>query len=444
MSLVRVRFLLLITVFSWICSSLSLAQIKVEVAFPNLSFVRPVDLQHPADGSNRLFVVEQRGVISVFENDPKVATKTIFLDIQDRVNDLGNEEGLLGLAFHPDYASKGQLYVNYTASNPRRTVIARYTVSATNPNIADKNSELVILEIDQPFSNHNGGQIVFGPDGYLYIGMGDGGSAGDPFGNGQNLKTPLGAMLRIDVNTRVDDKNYGIPPDNPFAKNSNGFREEIYAYGLRNPWRFSFDPATNWLWAADVGQNNYEEIDIIQSGRNYGWNVTEGLHCFKPRLDCDSKGLELPIWEYDHSLGASITGGFVYRGKNVPELRGAYIYTDFVSGRLWALRYDGRNPADNRELLKTDLSIASFGIDPNHELYICAFDGKIYRLKPTVFATPWDVNQDNIIDIFDLVIVASQFGQHGINLKSDINGDETVDIFDLALVGGHFSELPRP
>ncbi|MBI1926737.1 PQQ-dependent sugar dehydrogenase, partial [Candidatus Poribacteria bacterium] len=304
----------------------------------------------------------------------------------------------------------------------------------------DKNSELVVLEIAQPFSNHNGGQIAFGPDGYLYIGMGDGGSGGDPFGNGQNLKTLLGAILRIDVNTTVGNQNYGIPPSNPYVGNPGGFREEIYAYGLRNPWRFSFDPLTHWLWAADVGQNDYEEIDIIQSGENYGWNVMEGLHCFNPRFGCDTKGMELPIWEYDHRSGQSITGGFVYRGNNVPELRGAYIYADFVSGRLWSLRYDGINPVENRELLRTNLSIASFGTDQEDELYICAFDGKIYRLKPTVSAPPWDVNADGVVDIFDLVLVASQFGHRGVNLRGDVNGDGTVDIFDLVLIGTRLGE----
>jgi glucose/arabinose dehydrogenase len=413
----------------------------VEVAFPNLSFVRPVDLQQPADGTNRLFVVEQRGVISVFERDTNVSTKNTFLDIQSRVRDIGNEEGLLGLAFHPDYASNGYFYLNYTASDPRRTVIARYTVSTTAPNVANEDSAWVILEIEQPFINHNGGGIAFGPDGYLYIGMGDGGSGGDPLGSGQDLNTLLGAMLRIDVNTTDGAKNYGIPDSNPFAGNSNGFREEIYAYGLRNPWRFSFDPVTGWLWAGDVGQNAYEEIDIIQSGKNYGWNVMEGLHCFSPRVGCETRGLALPIWEYDHSVGQSITGGLVYHGANVSELNGAYIYADFVSGRLWALRYDGSNSAENTELLKTNLSIASFGIDRNSELYICAFDGKIYRLKPTALASPWDVNGDTIIDLFDLISVAQHFGQQpSENTRADVNQDGQVNIFDLILVAGHFGE----
>ena len=292
--LLLIRFLFSIAVLPFVISYPSFAQIEVQVAFPNLSFVRPVDLQHAGDGTDRLFMVEQSGVISVFENASSVTAKNVFLDIQDRVRDIGNEEGLLGLAFHPGYEENGYFYVNYTASNPRRTVITRYTVNAANPDAADKNSEMVILEIDQPFGNHNGGPLRFGPDGYLYIGMGDGGASGDPFGHGQNLKTLLGALLRIDVDTIVDGQSYGIPPDNPFVGNPFGYQEEIYAYGLRNPWRFSFDTATNWLWLADVGQNAYEEIDIIESGKNYGWNVTEGLHCFNPSFGCDTTGLELP------------------------------------------------------------------------------------------------------------------------------------------------------
>jgi glucose/arabinose dehydrogenase len=361
----------------------SQAQFELEPAFPNLSFNRPVDLQHPADGTGRLFVVEQPGVIKVFENSSATTTAEVFLDIRDRVL-FGGEQGLLGLAFHPQFQDNGFFYVDYTAADPRRTVIARYRVDPNNPNRADKNSELVVLEVLQPFTNHNGGQITFGADGFLYIALGDGGSAGDPEGNAQNRKTLLGSILRIDVDNPSGDKNYGIPEDNPFVNNSFGFREEIYAYGLRNPWRFSFDPVTGWLWAADVGQNKIEEIDLIEKGKNYGWNILEGTSCFDPPSGCDTTGLEPPIWEYDHSLGQSVTGGFVYRGPGVPELVGAYIYGDFISGRIWSLRYDGSGEPQNTELLNTDLSIASFGIDADNELYICAFDGKIYRFKPTV------------------------------------------------------------
>lgn len=359
------------------------AQIQLIQAFPNLSFTRPVDLQDPGDGSNRVFVLEQRGVIDVFENNMSVSDKSVFLDIQDRVNDRGNEQGLLGLAFHPDYASNGYFYVDYTADNPNHTVIARYSVDPDNPNKADPSSEQVVLEVDQPYSNHNGGQIVFGPDGYLYIALGDGGSGGDPHGNGQNRSTLLASILRIDVDHPANGKNYGIPDDNPFAGNSQGYREEIYAYGLRNPWRFSFDSETGRLWAGDVGQNLYEEVDIIESGKDYGWNTMEGYHCYNAAT-CDTTGLVLPQWEYGHNSegGMSITGGYVYRGSAVPSLQGTYIYTDYVSGRIWRLEYNPDGQNTNSLLLDSDLNISSFGTDSDNTFYICAFDGKIYKFKP--------------------------------------------------------------
>lgn len=373
----------LVLALASLCQPVS-GQIELQQAFPALSFTRPVDLQHPGDGTNRLFVVEQRGVISVFENDPAAASKTTFLDIQERVDDSSNEEGLLGLAFHPDYENNGYFYVNYTATGPDRTLISRFKVSANNPNAAEPDSEVVIITIPKPFSNHNAGQLAFGPnDGYLYITTGDGGSGGDPQGNGQNRQTLLGSILRIDVDTTAPGLQYSIPPTNPFVGNTQGYREEIYAWGVRNPWRMSFDPVTGWLWAADVGQNAWEEIDIIENGKNYGWNIMEGNHCYNPPTGCNTAGLTLPVWEYSHNLGNSVTGGYVYRGPGVPELVGKYIYADFGSGRIWALEYDGVNPAVNNQLIDTPLLIASFGVDQNQELYICAFDGKIYRFKPT-------------------------------------------------------------
>jgi glucose/arabinose dehydrogenase len=354
--------------------------IEVIEAFPNLSFERPVDFQHAGDGSDRLFVVEQSGVISVFQNETDVSDKQIFLNIESTVKDQGNEEGLLGLAFHPDFESNGFFYVNYTAGSPNRTVISRFKVSAAEPNQADPSSELVILEIPQPFSNHNGGQLSFGPDGFLYIAVGDGGSGGDPQNHGQNLKTLLGTIVRIDVNAQEGGLNYGIPSDNPFVNNTEGNREEIYAYGLRNPWRFSFDSETGTLWTGDVGQNRAEEIDIITKGGNYGWRLMEGFECFNPANGCDKTGLELPVLEYTHDSGnVSVTGGFVYRGSQLEELQGFYIYGDFVSGRIWTLdTADTGNPVVN-ELVKAPFNISSFGIDQQNELYLCGFDGKIYK-----------------------------------------------------------------
>lgn len=351
--------------------------LEVQEAFPSLSFTRPVDLQHAGD--SRLFVVEQRGIISVFPNDAGVTEKRIFLDIEEQVEDNGNEEGLLGLAFHPDYESNGFFYINYTASNPDRTVISRFTVSDTDPDKAVKDSELVILEFSQPYSNHNGGQVSFGPDGYLYIAVGDGGSGGDPQDHGQNLKTLLGTILRIDVDKNEGGKNYGIPSDNPFANNDEGYKEEIYAYGLRNPWRFSFDPETGWLWTGDVGQNKYEEIDIIESGGNYGWNIMEGFHCFEPSSDCDTSGLILPIVEYGRDEGVSVTGGFVYRGPAINQLKGKYIYADYATGKIWALDFSEINDPANTELMEVSFQISSFGEDQDQELYLCGFDGKIYK-----------------------------------------------------------------
>jgi glucose/arabinose dehydrogenase len=354
------------------------AALDVEPAFPHLLFDRPVDLQDPRDESSRLFVLEQEGVIRVFKNSKDTKESKIFLDLRSKVAYDGNEEGLLGLAYHPDFKKNGFFYVDYTASKPLRTVIERYKVSGNNPDQADLQSGEILLEILQPYSNHNGGQISFGPDGYLYIAMGDGGSAGDPHGNGQNVKSLLGKILRIDVNRRNGSKKYGIPEDNPFFKNTSGYQEEIYAYGLRNPWRFSWD-RTGRLWVADVGQNKIEEVNIVEKGKNYGWNIMEGSRCFKPSFGCDTRGLEMPIAEYDHNVGLSITGGFVYYGLRVPDLVGSYIYADYVTGRFWALKYDGKNKAETREILKTDLNISSFGIDEKNELYICSFDGKIYH-----------------------------------------------------------------
>ncbi len=350
-------------------------------AFPNLSFDRPLNIMHAGDQTNRLFVEEQGGVIYVIENNSETSDKTVFLDISDRITDARTEQGLLGLAFHPDFETNGFFYVNYTAAGSGRTIISRFHVSEDNPDEADPNSETEILSYSQPFANHNGGDLAFGPRGYLYIAAGDGGDAGDPNGNGQDRTTLLGSILRIDVDNSENGNNYGIPSDNPFAGNDQGFREEIFAYGLRNPWRFSFDPETDDLWAGDVGQNSIEEIHIIESGLNYGWNIIEGSECYRS-ADCDKTGLELPIFEYSHSNGdRSITGGEVYRGSMLPGLQGYYIYADFISGRIWALDASNRENPDNTLLIQADFGISSFGTDQNNELYICGFDGKIYHLS---------------------------------------------------------------
>jgi glucose/arabinose dehydrogenase/plastocyanin len=348
---------------------------RVEVAFPVLLFDAPVGIYNAKDGSNRLFVVEQAGLVWAFNNSRDVFFAELFLNISDRVL-FGGEQGLLGLAFHPSFRDNGFFYVDYVADNPRRTVVARFSVAAGNPDEADINSEKILLEVEQPFANHKGGQIAFGLDGYLYVALGDGGSGGDPLGNGQNRSSLLGKILRIDVDSTSDGRNYSIPVDNPFVGNMQGFREEIFAYGFRNPWRFSFDSGR--LWVGDVGQDRMEEVDIVEKGKNYGWNVMEGSLCFNPSVGCNQTGLELPVWEYGHDLGIAVTGGFVYRGSRLAELVGAYIYGDYGSGRIWALRYNGGST--NEMVVDTDLLIPSFGVDEAGELYVCAFDGRIYQL----------------------------------------------------------------
>jgi glucose/arabinose dehydrogenase len=347
----------------------------IQVAFPGLIFSQPVGVYAANDGSDRLFVIEQVGIIRVFQNSASTNTSTVFLNISNQVL-FNGEQGLLGLAFHPNFSSNGYLYLDYVAPNPTRTTIVRYSVDAGNPNLIEKTSEFIILEIAQPFSNHKGGQIAFGPDGFLYVGMGDGGSGGDPLGNGQNRATLLGKILRIDVNSRSAGRNYGLPADNPFVGNTLGYKEEIYAYGFRNPWRFSFDSATGKLWVGDVGQDRIEEIDVVEKGRNYGWNIMEGSLTYSPGSQV---GLELPIYEYDHTLGIAIVGGFVYHGSALIELAGNYIYGDYGSGRIWALAPNGTN----KLLADTNLSISAFELDQNKELYFCAFDGKIYKISAT-------------------------------------------------------------
>jgi glucose/arabinose dehydrogenase len=347
--------------------------IQVERVFPDLSFQEMTNLVQPDDTSGLIFVTEQRGVIYLFSSgNPQQAH--LFLDITDRVNRGGNEEGLLGLAFDPDYRENGYFYVYYSAANPRRSVLSRFNLDRQNSGIADPQSEVIIMEVEQPFSNHNGGQIAFGQDGYLYIGLGDGGSEGDPQGNGQNLGTVLGSILRIDVSELSATGHYEIPADNPFVDTA-GARAEIWAYGLRNPWRFSFDLETGLLWAGDVGQSSWEEIDIIAKGANYGWNIMEGFHCYSPATGCDQSGLTLPLVEYDHSQGCSVIGGYVYRGDQIASLQGYYIYGDYCSGNIWALAYQDNVVTENKLLAESGLTITSFGEDLAGNLYILSREG---------------------------------------------------------------------
>ncbi len=325
--------------------------------------MQPTHVAAVPGGGGALWVVEQAGRIRVLRNGVVAAAPV--LDIASRVSCCG-EQGLLSVAFPPGFASKRYFYVNYT-NRAGNTVVARYRLTAND--VADPASETVVLGVDQPFANHNGGQLAFGPDGFLYIGMGDGGSGGDPFGNGQSLGTLLGKILRIDVESSTQP--YAVPPSNPFVGRA-GARGEIWASGLRNPWRFSFDRTTRDLYIADVGQNQFEEVNFQPAssagGENYGWNVMEGEHCFGS-ANCNQQGLVLPVAEYNHSLGCSITGGFVYRGQRYPDLRGIYFYADYCSGRIWGLRRAGAD-WESQLLLETNLSISSFGEDEAGEIYI--------------------------------------------------------------------------
>ncbi len=348
------------------------------VAFPHLRFIRPVLITHAPDGSNRLFVVEQSGRVLGFENDPDVRQADVMADIRSKVRRQGEEEGLLGLAFHPRFKTSRAVFLHYTAANGgRRNVLSRFVADAAGHTI-DPTSERVILEVDQPWSNHNGGMIAFGHDGYLYVALGDGGAGGDPMGHGQNKTTLLGAILRLDVDHQDPPLAYAVPSDNPFTGQSEA-RGEIWAYGLRNVWRFSFDRATGELWAGDVGQDRWEEIDLITRGGNYGWSVREGQHAFGRHGAAGP--FEAPIVEHPRGEARSITGGYVYRGRRLPALRGAYVYGDFVTGLIWCLRYNGQRVTEHHYLARVP-AISSFGEDRDGELYITSLDGQVYKLVP--------------------------------------------------------------
>jgi glucose/arabinose dehydrogenase len=335
----------------------------------------PVGMESAHDQSGRFFVPQQGGVIRLVQNGTVNATP--FLDISGLVES-GGEKGLLGLAFHPSFSTNRKFYVDYTRRNGTQlqTVIAEYLADSANPNVADPSSERILLVIDQPFDNHNGGQLAFGADGFLYIGMGDGGSGGDPHNNGQNTNALLGKILRVDVNTTTAGKQYGIPAGNPFA--SGGGAPEVYAYGFRNPWRFSFDTANARLFVGDVGQDAFEEVDIVESGKNYGWNIMEGTHCYNA-TNCSSAGLTPPITDYSHSEGESVTGGFLYRGKAIPGMVGRYIFGDFVSGKIWVLTPNGAN-WDRTLSLSTGRGISSFARDDDGELYVVDYSGSVLKV----------------------------------------------------------------
>jgi len=335
----------------------------------------PLDFQSARDGTGRFFIVEQGGAIRIVKGQKLFGTP--FLNISSIIVS-GGETGLLGLAFHPQYKTNGRFFVNYTrrVNGRLQTAIAEYHVSATDPNLADPKSGRVLLFFNQPFDNHKGGQLAFGPDGFLYICTGDGGSGGDPQGNGQKLSTLLGKMLRLDINSASP---YAIPPDNPFV-GMNGAKGEIWAYGFRNPWRFSFDKMSKRLFAGDVGQGAWEEVDIVTKGGNFGWNIMEGKHCYPPGPNCDQTGLILPIAEYSHSEGNAIIGGYVYRGAGIPALKGLYVFGDFGSGQLWTLQETQPGTWTRTPLLSAGFNISAFGRASNSELYVLDYNGKLYKL----------------------------------------------------------------
>ena len=353
-------------------------------------FTRPISIA--SAGDERLFIVEQRGMIHILDAQGQTLP-TPFLDIRSRVNSASNERGLLGLAFHPDYAENGFFYVNYT-NTAGHTRIARYQVSENNPDVADPESELIIMAVNQPFSNHNAGDISFGPDGYLYFGLGDGGSGGDPQNHGQNRMSLLGKMIRIDVD---NGEPYSIPPDNPFA-NDDFTRDEIWALGLRNPWRFSFDRLTGDMWIADVGQNAWEEINFQPAsstgGENYGWRCYEGNNTYNTSGCLPASAYTFPIHVYPNNFanGCSVTGGYVYRGSNFSDLSGHYIYADYCSGRIWALTPDGDGGWTNRLLMQgASTQYAAFGENQNGELFLAARNSGII-LRVNELCSPFQVS----------------------------------------------------
>ncbi len=382
-------------------SHAELPTVKFRSVFPELTLDRPVRMEEANDGSARYFVVEQKGRIVIVPKGSDCKATKEFFNIVDRKPLESNEEGLLGLAFHPHFRTNGLIYVYYNQQKPRRSIISEFKVSATDSNKADVASERKVLEVEQPYPNHKGGTVTFGRDGFLYIGLGDGGSMNDPHNNAQNTAVLLGKILRIDVDSRTNivqgkhtnSLQYGIPSDNPFANRPYGVRGEIWAYGLRNPWRFSFDRETGELWVGDVGQDLWEEVDVVVKGGNYGWNVREAFHPFKP--EPEGARYKEPVIEYPHTpailsqskfpkhgIGTSLTGGYVYRGKKFPALQGIYLYADYTLGTIFGLRCKNGKVTEYGTLLSQPKNIASFAEDLDGEIYALAFDGKVYAIEP--------------------------------------------------------------
>ena len=382
----KTKYFLLFLLLVCIGSSSVKAQYVLQDAYPSLTFANITDAALAPDAANRLFVVTQRGRIYVVNLATNPPTSKLFLDISGRVSPSGSETGLLGLTFHPSYATNGYFFVDFT-NTPASTLtsyVVRYQVSPTNPDSALASSEQIFLTQAQPYSNHNGGKVEFGPDGYLYIGFGDGGSGGDPQGNGQNRTTWLGKLLRIDVNTASGGNQYSIPPTNPYF-GSTAYKQEIFCYGMRNPWKFSFDLPTGRLWCADVGQSAREEVDIIVGGGNYGWNVMEGNICYSPSSGCDTSGKIRPIQDYGRSDCSSITGGYVVRSSpQLPQLEGQYVFGDYGTRKVFAINYNG-STATSTLLLTASAGLSSWAVDKSKNLYACTYgaSGKLMKLVDT-------------------------------------------------------------
>ncbi|MDB5038393.1 MAG: hypothetical protein JWQ35_1921 [Bacteriovoracaceae bacterium] len=426
-------FILILPLFFFLSpNSLTVAEspsIKISEAFKNLKFDHPVFLTYAPDSGDRIFVVEQYGTIRVFENKADVSDSKIFLDVSSKVlspgTGGGNEEGLLGLAFDPEYRTNKTFYIYYIANQPERTVVARYHTSV-DPNKADAASEEKILEVSQPYSNHKGGMIAFGPDHFLYVGLGDGGSGGDPHHNGQNKNVLLAKILRIDPHPS-NGHAYSIPVDNPFVQEEQEVRKEIFAYGLRNPWRFSFDRVNGDLWVGDVGQDAWEEVDLVKSGDNMGWNYYEGTHAYEGTPDSKIK-FKNPILEYSHKSGTGfcITGGYVYRGSKMPSLYGAYIYGDYGTGGVWALRYDGSNVVSN-EKIGSASTLASFGEDQSGEIYLISHsEGKIYTITQSnqMDEQPAKLSQTGLFQDLARLIPSSELREYDLQIPFWSDGAE--------------------
>ena len=352
-------------------------------AFPSLKMERPILVTYAPDGTNDIFIASQLGTVVWFPKSEDVSKPKTFFQIDTVYKPQEFEEGFLGLAFHPKFKDNGQFFVCYTTPDtPHTTIISRFHVAKDNPRQGIRKSEQELMRIPKKYWNHNGGTILFGPDNYLYVALGDGGSGNDPHKNGQNLGTIFGKILRIDVDSKSGDKPYGIPDDNPFA-GKEGARPEIWSYGMRNPWRIAFDRQTGALWCGDVGQDKWEEIDLIVRGGNYGWSVREGAHPFGPDGVGASPELIDPIFEYSHDVGKSITGGLVYRGKDLPELQGKYLYADFVAGKMWALDYDAdqKKVIGNHPIEGNVLPVMSFGEDADSEAYFTTDHGTIHKFQ---------------------------------------------------------------